>query len=483
MTYKFKVDNDYLSQIKYYSGVSGNKNVYMCEFDINCEESGAVWFAVFKKDDEVYIVHIENQKCSIPYEVLENAGVVYLGCYAECTGDKRISTNWIPLTVEKGAYSEGTAPQPPSEELWETLLKNSVPVIGENGNWFTYDMAEEVYVDTGFCAKGDTGEQGIQGAKGDKGDTGDRGPQGIQGEKGPKGDKGDIGDAGPQGIQGPKGDKGDTGAQGPKGDKGDTGETGPQGIQGPKGDKGDTGAQGPQGIQGEKGAQGEKGETGPQGIQGQKGDKGDTGAAGYTPQKGVDYFTQVDIAEIAGNVDIADKLTEPSSGIAVGKYFRVASIDNDGHAVLEYADAQPAWRKICDYTLEEDVVNITINKDSNNEPFVLSRAVLQVISPVAEGTITGYIRFNGDAMNYGALVFGRTDYKTIARAEVITDDDFMTYAIISESSYPHGVSNIKSNLQICYGEQAVNHKKITQLYMFAGALHAGTRVIVWGIDK
>ena len=35
---------------------------------------------------------------------------------------------------------------------------------------------------------------------------------------------------------------------------------------------------------------------------------------------------------------IAEKLTEPTSGIKVGKYFRVASIDENGHAVLEYVD-------------------------------------------------------------------------------------------------------------------------------------------------
>ena len=39
---------------------------------------------------------------------------------------------------------------------------------------------------------------------------------------------------------------------------------------------------------------------------------------------------------------VENKLTEPSSGLAVGKYFRVASIDADGHAVLECVDAPTA---------------------------------------------------------------------------------------------------------------------------------------------
>lgn len=64
------------------------------------------------------------------------------------------------------------------------------------------------------------------------------------------------------------------GKDGAKGEKGDTGATGATGPQGPKGD---TGAQGPQGEQGPAGA---------------------AGPAGYTPEKGKDYFTAADKAEM-----------------------------------------------------------------------------------------------------------------------------------------------------------------------------------------
>lgn len=58
------------------------------------------------------------------------------------------------------------------------------------------------------------------------------------------------------------------------------------------------GARGLQGIQGIQGPVGPQGERGLQGPTGAKGDKGDTGEAGYTPQKGIDYFTQEDIASL-----------------------------------------------------------------------------------------------------------------------------------------------------------------------------------------
>ena len=48
-----------------------------------------------------------------------------------------------------------------------------------------------------------------------------------------------------------------------------------------------------------------KGDKGDKGDTGAKGDKGDPGQNGYTPVKGVDYFTTGEIAEIEGNVGIS----------------------------------------------------------------------------------------------------------------------------------------------------------------------------------
>lgn len=49
------------------------------------------------------------------------------------------------------------------------------------------------------------------------------------------------------------------------------------------------------------------GEPGPQGEKGEKGEKGDKGADGYTPEKGADYWTEADKAEI--EADAADILS------------------------------------------------------------------------------------------------------------------------------------------------------------------------------
>lgn len=199
--------------------------------------------------------------------------------------------------------------------------------------------------------KGEKGETGAIGPQGEKGNTGDTGPKGEQGPRGEQGPQGERGPAGPQGETGPQGPKGEDGTSftllglyatiedlqaahpigsagdawaigtqaenvvylwdteknawanigGIKGPKGDTGDTGPQGEQGPVGTQGEKGDTGPQGPAGEKGDPGKQGPAGPQGDQGDPGATGAQGPAGtdgYTPIKGVDYWTSADIEEI-----------------------------------------------------------------------------------------------------------------------------------------------------------------------------------------
>lgn len=54
------------------------------------------------------------------------------------------------------------------------------------------------------------------------------------------------------------------------------------------------------------------------------------------------------------DTELSTKLTEPSSDLAVGKYFRIASIDENGHAVLECVDAPTPIEK--DYELIQKVI-------------------------------------------------------------------------------------------------------------------------------
>ena len=63
------------------------------------------------------------------------------------------------------------------------------------------------------------------------------------------------------------------------------------------------GEQGEQGIQGEQGEQGIQGIQGIQGVAGQDGKDGQNGKDGYTPVRGIDYWTEEDIATIQQYID------------------------------------------------------------------------------------------------------------------------------------------------------------------------------------
>ncbi len=220
MIFEFTINNDYLKTAEVSAGNSGSKNVYTCQFEIDGEYRSFIWFCVFRGEENTYLQKLVDGECLIPYEILKSSGSVQIGCYATDTdGSKRVSTNWVNLYINEGAYCDATAPEVPTADVWETLVSKTVPVIGDNGNWFLYDLTAEKYVDSGKPSRGIQGEQGIQGAKGDKGDRGEQGIQGEKGEQGIQGIQGIQGDRGPQGEKGDKGDKGDVGEKGDKGDK------------------------------------------------------------------------------------------------------------------------------------------------------------------------------------------------------------------------------------------------------------------------
>ena len=160
--------------------------------------------------------------------------------------------------------------------------------------------------------------------------------------------------------------------------KGEKGDTGPQGEKGEKGEKGDTGEQGVQGIQGEKGDKGDKGAAFTYAnftpeqlaeLKGEKGDNGTDGKDGYTPQKGVDYFTDEDIAGL--NIPKVDQYYNATSENALsGKAISevVESKADTGYINNNFANALKGSKSgssilIDDISNVKHPVKIKINSD------------------------------------------------------------------------------------------------------------------------
>lgn len=179
---------------------------------------------------------------------------------------------------EKGEPGEPGLPGAPGQDgqKGQDGRDGDTPVIGENGNWYIGG------VDTGKPSRGAPGVSVGEGGTGENGATFTPSLD-VSGNLSWSNDKG-LANPATVNIKGPKGEQGEKGAPGEKGDKGDKGDPG---IPGEKGDPGADGA---------PGAKGEKGDPGADGIPGEK------GADGYTPVKGVDYWTEEDQAEMVQQV-------------------------------------------------------------------------------------------------------------------------------------------------------------------------------------
>lgn len=232
-------------------------------------------------------------------EVMIAGEVLYLGIEGyNADGTEVIPTIWASCgTIREGVKSEGGPSEDPTLPIWDQLqaridgipdtirqeveeaLKN-VEIGGGNGNGIQSAVLNADYTLT--LTFDDGTFYTTPSIRGAAGETGPRGEQGIQGPKG------DTGAQGPAGAKGEKGDKGDTGATGPRGETGPAGPEGPQGVPG---------ATGPQGATGPKGADGKD---------------------GYTPVRGIDYWTEADRAAIVAEVIDSVKIEMPEAHVIHG---------------------------------------------------------------------------------------------------------------------------------------------------------------------
>lgn len=92
------------------------------------------------------------------------------------------------------------------------------------------------------------------------------------------------------------------------------------------------------------------------GVRGLQGDKGDTGAAGYTPQKGVDYFTQEDIASLNIPSKTSD-LTNDSGFVNTTQLNTKQDKIDSSHKLSADLVAETNTKKFLDSSVEYQTIN------------------------------------------------------------------------------------------------------------------------------
>ena len=160
--FEFVILDDRLILKSITQGYTGNVNNYICTFD-NDDSQSLAWYAVFRSGDKAYSAAIKDGQCIVPQEVLSKEGQVQIGAYATDFSDsvRRISTNWVSVDIEDGAYCDASEPKEPEHDFWEELVLKTVPKIGDDGCWYVYDKAQGKYMSTEQAAQGYTPIRGV----------------------------------------------------------------------------------------------------------------------------------------------------------------------------------------------------------------------------------------------------------------------------------------------------------------------------------
>lgn len=150
MEFNFSVNGDKLRLSGKNDAVSGNSNTYNCNFDFSNDYNDMVCFAVFTASDENFTVEIRDNKCLVPYEVLESGELFQIGVFATKENDgefKRLSTNSVGINVVTGAYTVFSVPGTP--DLWEIFLNDVIKErkLAENAKDVAVSTANNVAED------------------------------------------------------------------------------------------------------------------------------------------------------------------------------------------------------------------------------------------------------------------------------------------------------------------------------------------------
>ncbi len=158
---EFNVQNQIIKRTDSLLPVADSRNYLKAEFKVTDEWQGAI-AAVFGYGKSFYRVLLDNDNCCIvPWEVIK-APQFTVSLY--CEGESLITSNTAEVLVEPSGMKEGAQPTEPTSEIWQQYMlkmqqniENAVPYIGENGNWYFYDVELGGYTDSGMLAAPEKG--------------------------------------------------------------------------------------------------------------------------------------------------------------------------------------------------------------------------------------------------------------------------------------------------------------------------------------
>jgi hypothetical protein len=118
MQLDFKVEEQTLRLVSKQTVVADSLNYLTCKFEFSSEWDNIGKTAVFvSPTDAVYTVILENDRCDVPWEVIQSPSF-----QVSVFGGDRITANLITVNVTKSGYFEGDFSEEPTPDMYTQLL-------------------------------------------------------------------------------------------------------------------------------------------------------------------------------------------------------------------------------------------------------------------------------------------------------------------------------------------------------------------------
>ena len=121
---QFKIEKNQITRLDKELLTTENVNSVECGFSFSDDYDGLELYAVFYRDSTTNcFVPLNDGKCILPHELLEDAGNLYVGAYGvkntSSVVEKRVTTNAVAIRVEKSLSSSTSPAAAPSPDVWE----------------------------------------------------------------------------------------------------------------------------------------------------------------------------------------------------------------------------------------------------------------------------------------------------------------------------------------------------------------------------
>ena len=121
---QFKIEKNQITRLDKELLTTENVNSVECSFSFSDDYDGLELYAVFYRDSTTNcFVPLNDGKCILPHELLEDAGNLYVGAYGvkntSSVVEKRVTTNAVAIRVEKSLSSSTSPEAAPSPDVWE----------------------------------------------------------------------------------------------------------------------------------------------------------------------------------------------------------------------------------------------------------------------------------------------------------------------------------------------------------------------------